>query len=141
MRRVSSNCRVKAVRVVQKADIQKVTLQVHVRIDDADEWVRPEMLAQVRFFGTAGAQSAGQANTASSAAQVVEIPARVVEGGHMVWIVDGVDGTAQIRHVELGSPSGEWVEVRSGLDISDKVIDSGRSGLQPGDHVRVEELP
>ena len=128
------------VRFVQRADIQKVTLQVHVRIDDADEWVRPEMLAQVRFVGGTATSAAGGTNPAP-ALQVVEIPASVVEGGHMVWIIDGVDGTAQMRHVELGSQAGEWIEVRSGLDISDKVIDSGRAGLQPGDHVRVEERP
>jgi RND family efflux transporter MFP subunit len=126
------------VRMVQRADIQKVTLQVHVRIDDADEWVRPEMLAQVRFVGKSAAPTAEHADS-GSAGQVVEIPGRVVEGGHMVWIVDGVDGTAQQRHVVLGSPAGEWIEVRSGLDISDKVIDEGRAGLQPGDHVRMRE--
>ncbi|MEO6709094.1 MAG: efflux RND transporter periplasmic adaptor subunit [Planctomycetota bacterium] len=128
------------VRVLEKADIQKVTLQVHVRIDDGDEWVRPEMLAQVRFHA---APSSGSAETPNATAsnQRVEVPSRVVDAGGRVWIIDGVHGTAQARKVELGAPSGEWVEVLSGLDISDKVIDGGRAGLEVGDGVRVEEEP
>ncbi|HUR28887.1 MAG TPA: efflux RND transporter periplasmic adaptor subunit, partial [Planctomycetota bacterium] len=125
------------VRVIQKADIQKVTLQVHVRIDDADEWVRPEMLAQVRFVANPAA--GGESSRAgSSAAQIVEVPARVVEG-NTVWLVDGVEGTAVQRQVELGAASGEWIEIRSGVDISDKVIDGGRAGLKAGTRLRVEE--
>jgi RND family efflux transporter MFP subunit len=125
------------VRVIHKADIQKVTLQVHVRIDDADEWVRPEMLAQVRFLGNAGAQGEGS-RSGSPAAQIVEVPARVVDG-NSVWIVDGESGTAVQRQVEVGTASGEWIEIRSGVDISDKLIDGGRAGLKAGDRLRVEE--
>ncbi|HTF89152.1 MAG TPA: efflux RND transporter periplasmic adaptor subunit [Planctomycetota bacterium] len=128
------------VRVLEKADIQKVTLQVHVRIDDGDEWVRPEMLAQVRFHAAPSASSAEAPNAAASN-QRVEVPARVVDAGGRVWIIDGVKGTAQPRKLELGAQSGEWVEVLSGLDVSDKVIDEGRAGLEAGDPVRVENQP
>ena len=45
------------IRVVQKANLSKVTLEVHVRILDPDDLARPEMLAQVRFFGSDEAAS------------------------------------------------------------------------------------
>ncbi len=127
------------VRVVEKADIQKVTLQVHVRVEDGDEWLRPEMLAQVRFVARPAAPETQAGATPIS--QSVEVPLRVVEDGKRVWIVDGVDGTARLREVELGAQSGDWVEVRSGLDISDKVIDRRQSELHAGDHLRVGERP
>jgi RND family efflux transporter MFP subunit len=127
------------VRLVQKADIQKVTLQVHVRIEDGDAWLRPEMLAQVRFLSS----SDGASSSASGASdgEQVEVPARVVEQQKYLWIVDGVEGTAQRIEVELGATRGEWVEVLAGLDLSAKVIDQGRAQLEPGDRVRTQEQP
>jgi len=125
------------VRLVQKADIQKVTLQVHVRIEDGDEWLRPEMLAQVRFLSDPGAGPAGAAT--GSGGESVEIPTRVLEDEKYVWIVDGVEGTARRVELELGSVRGEWVEVRSGLDLSAKLIDGGRAQLSPGDRVSEKE--
>jgi HlyD family secretion protein len=124
-------------RIVDKADIQKVTLQVHVRIEDGDERLRPEMLAQARFL----AQAAPDAGAGTAAAQSVEIPAHVVDDGRSVWIVDGTRGTAKLRAVTLGARTGDWVEVSSGLDISDKVIDRGRQGLAEGARVRIEAGP
>lgn len=127
------------VRVVEKADIQKVTLQVHVRIEDNDGKLRPEMLAQTRFLarpadGSGATDSGPEARTSD----VVEVPARVVDEGRRLWIVGGVDGRARARAVELGAQTGEWVEVLSGLNLSDKVIDRGREDLREGDLVRAE---
>lgn len=125
------------VRLVQKADIQKVTLQVHVRIEDGDEWLRPEMLAQVRFLSDAGAGPVGASSR--SGGDSVEIPSRVIEDEKFVWIVDGVEGTAKRVELEIGAARGEWVEVRSGLDLSAKLIDGGRAQLSPGDRVSAKE--
>lgn len=121
------------IRVVQKADIQKVTLQVHVLIEDADELLRPEMLAQVRFL--AGGAS-GEAS--STGVQRVLIPSRLVQNGG-VWVVDGATRTAVKRAVVLGGEQGEWVEIASGVNVSDKLIDGGRDGLSEGARVHVRE--
>lgn len=125
------------VRLVQKADIQKVTLQVHVRIEDGDERLRPEMLAQARFLAGAGAGAGAEPGTASAGSTAVEIPAALVDAGGSVWIVDGVERNARLRKVELGRRAGDWVEVLSGLDLSDKVIDRGRETLKEGAAVRI----
>ncbi|TAJ09144.1 MAG: HlyD family efflux transporter periplasmic adaptor subunit [Planctomycetota bacterium] len=128
------------VRVVQKADIQKVTLQVHVRVLDPDELLRPEMLCQARFFAAPVASSASQPGAAADGAAAsgdgaLEIPRRLLDADGAVWIVGG-DGTALRRRIEA-SGDGEWVRVESGLLRSDKVIDEGRAGLVDGARVRV----
>lgn len=117
-------------RLVHRADIQKVTLQVHVRLADGDELVRPEMLVQTRFLssGTAGATSQASTN-------VVLVPARLVSDGH-VWVVDGADGTAARRKVELGARNGDDVEIKSGVNASDKLIDARGVALEVGARVR-----
>ncbi|MBM3992177.1 MAG: HlyD family efflux transporter periplasmic adaptor subunit [Planctomycetes bacterium] len=119
------------IRLVHKADIQKVTLQVHVRVSDGDELVRPEMLVQTRFLASGSA--AGEQRTSTS---VVLIPARLLLDGNRVWVVDGAGGTALLRSVTPGSRVGEEVEIRAGLNASDKLIDSSSDELVEG--VRVQ---
>ena len=92
--------------------------------------LRPEMLAQVRFFGRASEDA-----SAPEAASVVMIPARLVTAGS-VWVV-GAGSEAVRRTVELGSTHGDLVEVRAGLNLTDKLIDGGRDGLDEGDRVRI----
>lgn len=122
------------IRLVHKADIQKVTLQVHVRIDDADALVRPEMLVQARFL------SSGSSNgVAETGATVTLVPARLLADGNSIWVVDGATRTALLRRVELGARQGDEVEVKSGVNASDKLIDGGRDGLQAGARVTVKE--
>lgn len=117
------------IRLVHKADIQKVTLQVHVRLEDADELLRPEMLVQARFLARGGAQ-------ASSGTSIVLVPARLIENGS-VWIVDGASRTAVRRTVERGATRGELVEVLSGVNASDKLIDEGRAQLTEGARLNI----
>jgi RND family efflux transporter MFP subunit len=123
----------RVLRVVQKADIQKVTLQVHVLLEDADELLRPEMLCQVRFLSTGA-----PAGLDTTGTQRVLIPSRLLDGDK-VWVVDGATRAARKRSVVLGATQGEWVEVTSGVNISDKLIDDGRTGLTDGAIVRIRE--
>jgi HlyD family secretion protein len=132
--RPSQPYRGEVIRLVHKADIQKVTLQVHVKLEDADTLLRPEMLVQARFLalgGRAGAEGGAQADGEVS---VVLVPARLVTDGS-AWIVEGATRTAVRRRVELGAVRGELVEIRSGLNASDKLIDVGREGLSEGARV------
>lgn len=119
-------------RIVQRADIQKVTLEVQVRVEDGDAWIRPDMLAQVRFL------SSGEAAAARGAegGERVRIPARLVEGG-AVWLLDPAKGVARRRAVEVQEASEGWVVVLDGLDLSSKVLDPGGAALEEGGAVRV----
>ncbi len=130
----------KVLRIVERADIQKVTLEAQVRVLDADGLLRPDMLTQVRFFtdgGTAPVQ-AGAENAGVSRAVAVRIavPARVIQDG-VVWVLDPVAGEARRVDVELGGqvnvpsdPGADWREVLGGINLTDKVIDGGRAGLR-----------
>ena len=122
-------------RVVQRADIQKVTLQVHVRVNDEDELLRPEMLVQARFFGTGDSDDSAGSSEAST---LVLIPSRVLEG-ETVWVVDGATGLAAKRALTLGNVRGDRTEVLTGLNISDKVVDEGRRQLEEGNRTKIRE--
>lgn len=123
-------------RVVQRADIQKVTLQAHVRITDADALLRPEMLVQVQFLAPA-ADEAGAPSPAIGAA--VAIPEDLVSDGH-AWVLDAEGGTATRRRLELGARADGMVVVTAGLDLSDKLL-RARDGLAltEGERVRATE--
>jgi HlyD family secretion protein len=120
-------------RIVQRADLQKVTLQVHVRVLDADDLLRPEMLMQVRFLAP---QADAATTDTTGTAGGVAIPSRLVQEGGRVWVLDPVQGTAVLRSVKTGSRDGDLVVVSEGLDLSDKLIDSGGAVLREGMHVR-----
>ncbi|HIF42367.1 MAG TPA: efflux RND transporter periplasmic adaptor subunit [Planctomycetes bacterium] len=122
-------------RVVQRADIQKVTLQVHVRVNDEDELLRPEMLVQARFFGTGDALDPSLSPEASN---LVLIPTRVLVG-ETAWVVDGTTGLAAKRTLTLGNVRGDHTEVLSGLNISDKVVDQGHQQLAEGDRIVIRK--
>ena len=118
-------------RIVQRADIQKVTLQAHVRVADGDGLLRPEMLVQVRFLGGEGGGGA-----AATRPDAVLVPARLVQDGH-VWVIDAARSTATRRAIETAGRRGDAVLVTGGLNLTDKLIDEGRGQLEEGARVRV----
>jgi RND family efflux transporter MFP subunit len=118
------------IRLVHKADIQKVTLQVHVRIEDGDALVRPEMLVQARFLGMGGTGA-----PASGPRESLAIPARLLVEGDRVWVIDGGTRTARLRTVTVGTRSGDEVEITDGINATDKLIDAGREQLVEGARV------
>jgi RND family efflux transporter MFP subunit len=124
-----------AIRIVQKADIQKVTLQVHVRVLDGDGLLRPEMLCQVRFLSKPRPESL----PADGSGAAVMIPARLVVDDRFVWTVDPESPRARRRTIEIEGRSGEWAVVRSGLNVTDKLIDEGRAGIEEGARLRIRE--
>jgi len=145
-------------RIVQRADIQKVTLEAQVRVFDTDGLLRPDMLTQVRFLAARadGAPAAREGSTNGegrtfSAAQRIAISASVLDGDTL-WVYDPVAKVARKRTIERGgqilqSGAAGLVEVRAGLVLTDKVIDGGREALAArgdsgqGVPVRVAETP
>lgn len=120
-------------RVVQLADIQKVTLEAQVKVEDPDELIRPDMLVQVRFMGAELPEGVAME---AEAAESVMVPERLVSGGK-IWIVDGASGLAAQRSIEIGGTDGDWVEVLDGVNLTDKLIDEGRAGLSDGARVHI----
>jgi len=117
-------------RVVQLADIQKVTLEVQVRVLDADDFLRPDMLAQVRFYSSEdGAPGADAARVSRRLA----VPASLVRDG-TIWVHEPDGDLAVLRRIQLGAerlgPDGQrLVEVLEGLDWTVELIASGREQL------------
>ncbi len=121
----------RVLRIVDAADIQKVTLEVQVAFLDPDDLVKPDMLCQVTVFG------AEDSSSPTPVASAVRIPHRCVVSGDSVWLIDVTTGRAMRRRVKLGQRSGDTVVVLEGLNVTDRVIDGGTSALTEGD--RVEE--
>lgn len=119
------------IRVAQLADIQKVTLEAQVRIEDGDALLRPDMLAQVRFLGGAAAPP-----ESADLPAVLLVPAELVRGDAL-WVLDASGTRAEQRRVELGNARGGDVEVLAGLNLTDKLIDTGGAPLVDGARVRV----
>ncbi|MCA9319592.1 MAG: efflux RND transporter periplasmic adaptor subunit [Planctomycetes bacterium] len=119
------------IRIVESADIQKVTLEVQVRVLEPDLKLKPEMLCQVRFVAAA---VEGESSPASKNSRLV-IPARCLRDGDFVFILAGDGKSATRRQVSVQERRGEQVVVSEGLNASDKVIDSGFDGLADGDRV------
>ena len=135
----ASSKRVIQGRVLQStstANIQKNTLEVKVELIDPSESVSPEMLVTASFLAPVVKTSAGEINETEH----IFVPGQLVqsgESGTFVWIVDA-DSMAQRRTVDVGSPSGGGlVEIKSGLNATDKLVVSGINRLKPGSPVVV----
>ena len=127
------------VRIVRQANIDKVTLQVHVALAAPDEALRPDMLVEARF--ELGSAAAGGAKPSAGDAAVV-IPARLLverDGATRVWVVDGTSGRAALRRIDGVQRSGDRARVGSGLNVSDKLIDAGGAELREGARLEVVE--
>lgn len=131
-------------RTIHRADIQKVTLEVRVRVLDPDELLRPEMLCQVQVLGGDEVASSAARKKASPAANApaLLIPAELVVDGS-VWVLDPDGPRMRKRRVELGGErrldGKAWALVRAGLDPSDKLVVAAPSERADGALVKIEE--
>ncbi|TWT75230.1 efflux RND transporter periplasmic adaptor subunit [Allorhodopirellula solitaria] len=118
------------------ANIQKNTLEVKVELLNPPVTVSPQMLVTATFLAPLTDQELQQ----DEATERVFVPSSLVtqgDDGASVWIVDA-DETAQQRRIEIGSESPDGlVEIKSGLQVTDKIISSGRDRLEQGTAVEV----
>ncbi|MBY0524428.1 MAG: efflux RND transporter periplasmic adaptor subunit [Gemmataceae bacterium] len=120
-----------------QADMQKNTLQVKVAVKSPPADLKPDMLVRLTFL--APPNPAAKAEKTEHLRMLV--PRQLVEngeGGTRVWLADQAAGVARSRTVKLGqASSGDWIEVVEGLAETDKLIASGREGLQDGARITV----
>ena len=110
------------------------TYPVKVRLDAADDRIRPGMAAEVYFSFEA---SAGGRN-------IVLPPLAVGEDtqGRFVFVLeDHGDGTATThrRGVTVGDLTSDGLEVRSGLEDGERVVTAGVTRIQDGQKVRATD--
>ena len=111
------------VEISPEADRQKATVQVKVQIHGPDEFLRPEMNANVAFLADQAPDE-----SASSAGRIT-VPSGAVEDGR-AWLY--VNGRAVARTVETGRTTPDGIEIVSGLSGGEDVILSPPAGLADG---------
>ena len=116
------------VEISPEADRQKATVQVKVQILDPDEYLRPEMNANVAFLSAVGSAAGQQAGGGA-----IRIPAAAIRDGRVYLFVDG---KAVAKEVELRRTGSGDAEVVSGLLGGEDLIVSPPEGLADGDTVR-----
>ncbi|TWU22400.1 Efflux pump periplasmic linker BepF [Novipirellula galeiformis] len=126
----------RVLQTTSSANIQKNTLEVKVELIDPPLTVSPEMLVTATFLAAVVADKPSE----SVESQRLFVPNPLIQSndaGSFVWVVDS-NARAQRRPIEIGQPSAEGLrEVKSGLNITDKLIASGIESLHPGTRVQV----
>jgi RND family efflux transporter MFP subunit len=121
-------------RILPRADRSKATVKVRVDFLARDEKeVLPDMGVRVRFLP----DDAPEGIETGAVRDRIVVPKAAVQSdqsGSFVWAVS--DDTAHRRAVEVGSNSGERVEITSGLSAGDKVVVRGLERLT-GDVAKV----
>ena len=119
------------VEISPEADRQKATVQVKVQILEPDDFLRPEMNANVAFL----APDAPAGETQEKPAASIRIPAAAVREGQVFLYVNG---KVVARPVELRRTRSGEAEVVSGLSGGEDLILNPPEGLKDGDAVSRE---
>jgi len=134
------------VRITHEADLQKNTLEVHVKLEDPAPLLRPEMLTRVKFLasgrdGALGAAPVGPGAFTRGGVRIAEecLDRRGDEARARVWVIRDRRndlGRATPVEVAIESVSDGWAVVRGDLRPGDLAAASPRD-LTPGVRVRM----
>jgi len=116
------------------ANYSKATVQVKVRIEGPDEYLRVEGSAQVSFLS-----EKPPAPGAESERSTIWIPASAClldPSGKSGTVFVAVDGGLKKTSVEIGRRSGERIEVTVGLSTGQSIAADGLEKLSDGQRVR-----
>ena len=115
--------------VSPEADRAKATVQVKVRLQNPDSYLRPDMNATVAFYNEAATEQA------ASSKRLVVVPEGAVQNGS-VFVV--VNGHARKRPVTTDGSSQKGVLVADGLIGGEELIVSPPARLKDGARVEVK---
>ena len=118
------------VEISPEADRQKATVQVKVQILEPDEFIRPEMNANVAFL----ADSRNQTQESASSNPGVRIPSDALVNGNLVFLL--IENKAVSKTVHVVRSTGSIVEIDQGLSGGEEVILSPPEELENGDKVQ-----
>ena len=132
--------------ISSEADIQKNTLQVKVKVDQAPDFFKPEMLVDVTFLAPKRTHSmAGHHDPEQKTHRdqlKIYIDQRYVQnqdGNATVWVADQSAEVARRISVETGqSVAGGMVEIVKGLNVSSRLIVSGVEDLVDGMRIDIK---
>ncbi len=112
--------------VNRAADVQNRRFTIRVRIENADEAVRPGMFARVTLV-----------TRSTEAAVAVPIEAVNGEGRKASVTVVGERDVAERRPVETGARDGRFVEIRRGLRAGERVVTLAYKAVKDGGKVTI----
>ena len=117
--------------VSPEADRAKATVQVKVKVEKPDGFLRPDMNATVGFYNDAQTQSD------ASAKSVIVIPQSTLHDG-AVFVVR--NGRARKARVTTGGNSSRGVLIVGGLLGGEDLISNPPASLKDGDKVEVKQV-
>ncbi|HZS54048.1 MAG TPA: efflux RND transporter periplasmic adaptor subunit [Bryobacteraceae bacterium] len=118
--------------VSPEADRAKATVQVKVRVQNPDDYLRPDMNATVSFYNEAKPQQAG-GNTPK---RIVVIPQAAIQNGS-VFVV--LDKRARKRTVTTAGTSERGVLIEAGLIGGEDLIVNPPANLKDGQRVEPKQ--
>jgi HlyD family secretion protein len=113
-----------------KADRQKATVQVKVKVLHPDDYLRPEMNASVSFLADEQSAPAG-----GSAKPLIVVPAAAVKD-NAVFVV--LENRAVRRAVKTGPTNSRGVQIDQGLIGGEDLVVNPPASLKDGDRVHVK---
>jgi HlyD family secretion protein len=116
--------------VSPEADRAKATVQVKVRIENPDSYLRPDMNATVAFYNPVNAEQTKDNK------RLIVVPEGAIQNGS-VFVV--VNGRARKRPVTTSGTSQKGVLVASGLIGGEELIVSPPASLKDGERVQFKK--
>ena len=111
-----------------EANRQKATVQVKVKVEKPDSYLRPEMNASVAFLG-----EERPADAVTESRPTIYVPPSAVRN-NAVFVVLG--GRAVVRQVRPGPASAQGIRIEQGLVGGEDLIVNPPATLKNGDKVR-----
>jgi len=119
-------------KVVPTADRSKATVLVKVAFKNYDSSVLPEMSAKVSFLSKQNIEDENQEPVLTAPLSAVEN----LDGKKIVYIV--VDDKAVQKEITTGRLFGNYVEITSGLEDGEKIINNLNEKIKDGIQVKVQ---
>jgi RND family efflux transporter MFP subunit len=117
----------RVVKIYPQANRQKGTFKVEVKIDGADQYLRPDMTVRITFLASLGKRH-GESDPDRARVLAPRTAVRGGDGAHYVWVVH--EGRARRLDVETGDALGERIEITRGLSGGEALITSSEEKLR-----------
>ena len=116
--------------VSPEADRQKATIQVKVKVENPDSYLRPDMNASVAFL-----EPHADASKLSNTPPAISLPLSAVRN-NQVFVIEG--DQVRARRVAIGKKRNGNAEITSGLEGGEEVVLNPPAALKDGDTMRVK---
>lgn len=119
-------------KIVPTADRSKATVLVKVGFKEYDSRVLPEMSAKVTFFTEKIDPDIFEQK------QLLIIPEKsIITEGNSSFVYRVIDNKAKRTEIKIGDRLGSYVEVISGLNAGEKIINEINDQIKDGDEVKI----